>query len=148
MIRDYFIHKQSEGMCGPANLNSLVAYYTGKTYGEEFFSRMTGANSEEGCNPEQMLQAIGRIGLSGELIERNMTPLILEDFLRRGIPPLVCYEDPEYEDHWAVVLNATPSKISLANTVTAGTKTFRRDFFSNLWFTSEGLSTTLIVTPR
>ncbi len=147
---EYPIHKQSRANCGPANLRCLFQYWTGKDYGEEIFSKLTKSNKKEGCSPRKILKAIDKTVFLVEHIYEEGDLEMLNDFIRRGIPPLVCYTDPMYKsDHWATVLGIN-RMVTLADTVIPKVRKLPKSTFYSSWTLKKkdkNVNNTIIIVP-
>ncbi len=150
-IRGYKIYPQTKGRCGDATLRSIYHFWMGEEIQQKEISRLTGSSSSEGCDSQGLVNGARQLGLLAAHFDRERDINFLEGWVSKGIPPMVCYTDPIYnEDHWASVLGIN-NHIFLSDSASVKVRDFSPRRFYEYWTDfQEGVryNNTLLILPK
>ncbi|CAN5691290.1 hypothetical protein BH11PAT2_BH11PAT2_04550 [soil metagenome] len=135
------LHK---GMCGPASLKIVLAYFDiEKTEAE--LAQLVGV-TDSGSTAEGIVSAAKALGLSAKAINESSFEDI-QEWLERQVPVIVNwftrgrsdYSDSEVADgHYSVVAGLNETHIYLQDPEIGSLRTLARDDFMRVWFDFEG----------
>ena len=103
MINIPYYEQKTDYTCGPACLKMVFEHLGQKTTKRELAAFMN-TTSEAGTHTDEMPRAARAHGLSA-FTKKGASVEDIKDFIRRGIPVIVDYVEPEAEDrHFAVAI--------------------------------------------
>ena len=133
------------GMCGPASLKMVLAYY-GVEKTEEELAKICGTDSELGTSDESIKRAAETLGFKAE-IKNNSTFDDIQSWLDKKVPVIVNwftrgridYPDSEVPDgHLSVVVGLDDEYIYLQDPEIGNLRKIARDDFMKVWFDFTG----------
>jgi predicted double-glycine peptidase len=133
------------GMCGPASLKMVLAYY-GVDKTEEELAKLCGTNLKLGTSDESIKHAAESLGFKVE-IKNNSTFDDIRSWLDKKVPVIVNwftrgridYPDSEVPDgHLSVVVGLDDEYIYLQDPEIGNLRKITRDDFMKVWFDFTG----------
>lgn len=133
------------GMCGPASLKMVLAYY-GMEKTEEELAKLCSTDSELGASDEGIKRAGESLGFKTE-IKNNSTFDDIQSWLDKKVPVIVNwftrgridYQDSEVPDgHLSVVVGLDDEYIYLQDPEIGNLRKIARDDFMKVWFDFTG----------
>jgi len=128
--------------CGASRVQADALFAQGRNLPQLYAGLLTFTRKEDGieipwgdggCEPENIVDALRRMGFFPVHIKRNGTLEMLTKIIKRGLFPHVCYTDPEYqEDHWATVVGVN-GQVELADPYTRAVKNMNTCVFYDAW---------------
>lgn len=130
--------RQKTGLCGPAVLKMVLAYY-GVEVTENELAERTHCDPELGIGGEKMLEVVNQMGMKG-YIKDNASFEDLEDLVvKKGIPVIVDWFS-EDDGHYSVVVDLDGENIYLQDPEIGHLRAMRRSKFYRVWFDFPGES--------
>lgn len=133
------------GMCGPASLKMVLAYY-GLERSEEKLAKLCGTDPDLGTSAEGIKQAAESLGFTVE-IKNNSTFEDIQAWLDKKVPVIVNwftrgrtdYSSSEVSDgHLSVVVGLDDEYIYLQDSEIGKLRQIARDDFIKVWFDFTG----------
>lgn len=133
------------GMCGPASLKIVLAYY-GVEKTEQELAVMTKNDAGLGTTAENIRQAARELGFVAD-IKNECDFSDIESWLNKGVPVIVDwftrgrsdYDDSAVADgHYSVVCGLDDDFIFLQDPEIGGMRKMNRDTFKRVWFDFKG----------
>lgn len=133
------------GMCGPASLKMVLAYY-GVEKTEKELAQLCGTDPNLGTTDESIKRAAESLGLKVE-IHNNSTFNDIQQWLDKKVPVIVNwftrgridYDDSEVPDgHLSVVVGLDDENIYLQDPEIGALRKIARDDFMKVWFDFTG----------
>ena len=133
------------GMCGPATMKMVLAYY-GIEKSEKELARLMRHSEELGTTTEDAVRVAKQFGFEVK-IKRNTSFADLEKWLDKKVPVIVdwftrCrrdYGDSEISDgHYSVVAGLDDEYIYLQDPEIGKIRKLKRDDFKKVWFDFRG----------
>ena len=133
------------GMCGPASLKMVLAYY-GVEKTEEELAKLCGTDPELGTSDKGIRHAAETLGFKAE-IKNNSTFDDIRSWLDKKVPVIVNwftrgridYPDSEVPDgHLSVVVGLDDGYIYLQDPEIGSLRKIARDDFMKVWFDFTG----------
>jgi len=126
------LFKQSEGLCGPASLKIVLAYYgTEKT--EDELANLMGATKEYGCDPVDIVSAAEKLGFSAQYKEKSTIEEVTS-FIDQDTPVIVQWFSPEENGHYSVISGYEGSNLVMVDPLTGNIRRIASQDFLNRWF--------------
>ncbi len=144
--------------CGPGVLKIILNYYGGPDYTEDQLATILKTTQTHGTWGKDLKTGAEEIGFKAELKD-EATFEDIEEWLKKGVPPIVNWFTPgrtDYhadllypEGHYSVVSGLDEKYIYLQDPEIGGMRKIPRDTFMGIWFDYEGgLMTRETLTPR
>jgi ABC-type bacteriocin/lantibiotic exporter with double-glycine peptidase domain len=133
------------GMCGPASLKIILAYY-GIEKSEQELAEICRTDSDLGTDDQGLEKAAEQLGFKVE-IKNESTFEDIEGWIDRGVPVIVNwftrgrvdYDDSSVADgHYSVVVGLDDDSIFLQDPETGSLRTLDREDFMTVWFDFTG----------
>ena len=133
------------GMCGPASLKMVLAYY-GIEKTEKELAKFCGTEAELGTNDVSLQKAAESLGMKVE-IHNNASFDDIQSWLDKKVPVIVDwfsrgrsdYPDSAVADgHYSVVVGLDDENIYLQDPEIGSLRTIKKDDFMKVWFDFTG----------
>ena len=137
------------GMCGPASLKIVLAYY-GIERTENGLAQLCAVDSQLGVSDKDIKRVAEQCGLS-VIVQNDATFDDLSSWLERGVPPIVNWftrgrydypEDDVADGHYSVVTGLDDLHIYLQDPEIGRIRKITRDDFMRVWFDFTGVCAT------
>lgn len=129
---------QKPGMCGPASLKAVLAYY-GVDAEMKDLADIAESDEGKGTTAKGLVHAAELYGMSAR-IEDDSNFQRLESLLAQGVPPIIDWWY-ETEGHYSVVAGINDTEISLMDPEDGKTKWVTKEEFEPIWFDFEASDT-------
>jgi predicted double-glycine peptidase len=133
--------RQNQGMCGPACLRIVFAYF-GAHISETVIARACQSSPATGTTGANLAKAAGRFGFDAQVIDRSNLRTV-ERWLRKGVPVIVDWmstvalgpsRTPMACGHYSVVCGLDAEHIELQDPAAGRRRRILRKHFLNVWF--------------
>lgn len=133
------------GMCGPASLKIVLAYY-GVEKSEQELAKMCGTDEDLGTDDQGLKRAVEQLGFTVE-IKNESSFEDIEAWLEKGVPVIVNwftrgrtdYDDSAVSDgHYSVVAGLDDEHIYLQDPEIGAVRKLAREDFLTVWFDFKG----------
>jgi predicted double-glycine peptidase len=134
------------GMCGPASLKMVLAYY-GVEKSESELAQLTHTDVDLGTTTQELAHVAESFGFRSEIHE-NCELSDIELWLEKGVPVIVDWFTrgrDDYSDdiasadgHYSVVCGINDTHIFLQDPETGGMRKMQREVFRRVWFDFSG----------
>jgi predicted double-glycine peptidase len=134
-------YKQTRGMCGPACLRIVMAYF-GTQVSENTIARLCRSSPVSGTTGINLVKGAKRFGFQAEVVDQSNFKTI-EKWLRRGVPVIVDWmstialrssRTPMACGHYSVVCGMDDKHIVLQDPAVGRRRRVSRRNFLNVWF--------------
>ncbi|KKU45705.1 MAG: hypothetical protein UX62_C0031G0003 [Microgenomates group bacterium GW2011_GWA2_46_7] len=128
--------RQKTGLCAPAVLKMVLAYY-GVEKTENELAERTYCDPELGIGGEKMLEVVKDLGLGG-YIKDNASFEDLENLVVKQQIPVIVDWFSEDDGHYSVVVDLDSENIYLQDPEVGHLRAMRRSKFYRVWFDFPG----------
>ena len=128
--------RQKTGLCGPAVLKMVLAYYGIETTEKELAER-THCDPELGIGGEEMLEVVKDMGFGG-YIKDNASLADLDELVSKQQIPVIVDWFSEDDGHYSVVVDVDSENIYLQDPEIGHLRAMRRNKFFRVWFDFPG----------
>lgn len=127
------LHKQSTNYsCGPASLKMALSHF-GITKSEKSLIKLAGAKKGYGCDPDDIVRAVKKIGLKA-VYKKNSSINEIKRFLADDHSLIVDWFSPAVLGHYSVVVDVDKKSITLADPETGKLNKMKINTFLCRWF--------------
>lgn len=127
--------RQTSGLCGPAALKMVLAYY-GVRKSERELARLSGAVRTRGAEAPGLARAARRLGFKARIKDRA-TLGDIKKFVDKGIPVIVDWFSGD-DGHYSVVVGIRESTIYLQDPELGKVRKMDAKTFLRVWFDFPG----------
>ena len=134
------------GVCGPASLKIVLAYY-GVEKTEDELAERTHCSAERGTTAEELARVARELGFD-VTTQNGATFADLANWLLKGVPPIVDWFTRGRDDypadrvasdgHYSVITGLTDTHIMLQDPEIGAERTMAREVFEKVWFDFSG----------
>jgi len=128
--------RQKTGLCGPAVLKMVLAYYDVEK-SEQELAELTQCDPELGISGEEMLTTVKTMGFEG-YIKDDATFTDLEELVVKQQIPVIVDWFSEDDGHYSVVVDIDSENIYLQDPEIGHLRAMRRSKFYRVWFDFPG----------
>ena len=128
--------RQKTGLCGPAVLKMMLAYY-GVEKTEQELAKLTKCDPELGIGGEKMLEVVRKMELDGYIKDHASLEDLEELVVKQQIPVIVDWFS-EDDGHYSVVVDIDSENIYLQDPEVGHLRAMRRGKFYRVWFDFPG----------
>ena len=122
---------QSTGMCGPASLKAVLAYY-GVEQTEDELRKLSGATEEDGVDATGLARAAKALGFRAR-VQHGARLADIKAWLQKGVPVIVDWFSTE-EGHYSVVTAIRDGDIFMIDPELGTEREMPLDKFERVWF--------------
>lgn len=128
--------RQKTGLCGPAVLKMILAYY-GVEKSEHELAELTKCDPDLGITGEEMLTTVKTMGFDGYIKDDASLDDLEELVVKQHIPVIVDWFS-EDDGHYSVVVDIDAENIYLQDPEIGHLRAMRRSKFFRVWFDFPG----------
>ena len=122
---------QGPGMCGPASLKAVLAYY-GVEKTEDELKQLSGATEEDGVPPEGIVRAAKALGFRA-YFKQNASLEELKGWLGKKVPVIIDWYSTD-EGHYSVLTAIQDGNVYMKDPELGTEREMPLDKFERVWF--------------
>src|SRR3989338_2589289 len=124
--------RQTTGLCGPASLKIALSYF-GREYSESHLAELSAATTQHGTEHADLIKAVKQLGGAVITNEHASISDVENLVVKQKLPVIIGWFD-EDEDHYSVVVGATPKYLITQDPEVGGIRRLPKSKFPAIWF--------------